>query len=355
MLNNPWWYSSGNIFYSSGYGLPNCTCYAYGRYAEIRGAFANLPTGDAGTWWDRASGFTKGQTPALGAIACYASLSGTGGPGHVSVVEEINGSQITTSNSGWGGPYFWTATVDAANGYTESWMSDAGRDYYLQGFIYNDSQIAAQWSAKNTGAYGRTTEEALGNAKMTYAVLSALGWTLNAVSGILGNMEYESGYNPWRWESDIVVAESDTQAWHDSSQHGYGLFQFTPASKYIQNTDATQFSEYSPNFSDNAGTPDDGTAQLKYIDGYADYHATQNYNIPYADYKTSNSSPEECASAWLYNYERPQNPSATEAGRRAAAAYWYNALSGYDPGPSPVFGFHKMPLYMYLKRRNNLL
>ena len=140
MMGNPWWYSAGNIFYAAGYGLPNCTCYAYGRYAEIRSAFANLPGGDAGDWYNAATSFNRGSAPQLGAVMCYTSPSGTF-PGHVSVVEEINiDGTLTTSNSGWGGPYFWTANVDPLNGYLEPWMRSGGRDYVFQGFIYNDAQ-----------------------------------------------------------------------------------------------------------------------------------------------------------------------------------------------------------------------
>ena len=141
-----WWYSNGNVYYRNGYGLNvnngNCTCYAYGRFAEIRNAFAELPIADAGYWYDNVVGFSKGNTPKLGAIACYKSASDPDNhPGHVSVVEEINGTTIKTSNSGWGGPFFWVATVDASNGYKESWMDLDGRDYYLQGFIYLDSYV----------------------------------------------------------------------------------------------------------------------------------------------------------------------------------------------------------------------
>ena len=45
---NPMWYSQ-NPFYQSGYGMPNCTCYAWGRYWEITGERPNLPTGNART------------------------------------------------------------------------------------------------------------------------------------------------------------------------------------------------------------------------------------------------------------------------------------------------------------------
>ena len=141
-----WWYSNGNVYYRNGYGLDvnngNCTCYAYGRFAEIRNAFAELPVANAGDWYNEVVGFQKGSTPQLGAIACYrSSTDPVNHVGHVSVVEEINGTTIKTSNSGWGGPFFWVATVDSANSYKESWMDDDGRNYYLQGFIYLDSYV----------------------------------------------------------------------------------------------------------------------------------------------------------------------------------------------------------------------
>lgn len=135
---NPWWYSSGNIFYAAGYGLPNCTCYAYGRYAEIRGAFAALPGGNGGEWYDAATNFERGSTPALGAVICYTSRSGEY-DGHVAVVEIIHeDGHLTTSNSAYGGTYFWVAEVYPENGYMETWMTTQ-RDYYCQGFIYNDA------------------------------------------------------------------------------------------------------------------------------------------------------------------------------------------------------------------------
>ena len=140
MAGNPWWYSSGNVYYAAGYGLPNCTCYAYGRYAEVRNAFAALPTGNGGDWYDAATGFQRGSEPQLGSVICYTSPSQQW-DGHVAIVEVINGDgTIVTSNSAYGGTYFWTATVDVNDGYLEAWMKPPSRDYVCQGFIYNDSQ-----------------------------------------------------------------------------------------------------------------------------------------------------------------------------------------------------------------------
>lgn len=129
-----YWYS-GNPFYQAGYGLPNCTCYAWGRFWEISDTSGNgsnkptLPTSDAGEWWSQVSGYETGQTPKLGAVACWSD--NTGGAGHVAVVEKIaSNGDITVSQSGWGGDYFWVNTKSAADGYNYN-------HYTFQGFIYN--------------------------------------------------------------------------------------------------------------------------------------------------------------------------------------------------------------------------
>lgn len=134
MLNNPWWYSNGNPFYASGYGLPNCTCYAYGRYAEIRNGFAALPISDGGQWWgDVSTAFQKGQVPQLGAVACWEDPNG--GAGHVAIVEELRANgDITTSNSAWQSTYFYLENLTASSNYQYS-------NYRFQGFIYMDIPI----------------------------------------------------------------------------------------------------------------------------------------------------------------------------------------------------------------------
>ena len=72
--NNFHWYSD-NPFYQSGYGMPNCTCYAWGRFWEIgdpnndkSNKPVELPTGDGEVWWERAvekGYYQTGQIPKL--------------------------------------------------------------------------------------------------------------------------------------------------------------------------------------------------------------------------------------------------------------------------------------------------
>lgn len=92
----------------------------------------NLPTGSGGQWWDMAlqSGFYQtGQTPQLGAVACF--LDNSGGDGHVAIVEEIKeNGDIVTSNSAWQSTFFWIMDLQKSNNYNFT-------GYTLQGFIYN--------------------------------------------------------------------------------------------------------------------------------------------------------------------------------------------------------------------------
>ena len=49
--SNGYYYGSKNIFYTSGYGMPNCTAYAYGRAYELLGTKPALSSGNAGKWY----------------------------------------------------------------------------------------------------------------------------------------------------------------------------------------------------------------------------------------------------------------------------------------------------------------
>ena len=110
--------------------------------------------------------------------------------------------------------------------------------------------------AKPSGGYATDSTEWTNNIIAVYSYLSPLGYTLEAVSGMIGNMYKESGVNPWRWEGNNV-----------NYNRGYGLMQFTPASGYIN---LTGIPSHAPNLSTSQQTtgasPDDGYAQLYVFD-----------------------------------------------------------------------------------------
>ena len=108
------YYYSLNPFYKSGYGMPNCTAYAYGRAYEILGSKPNLSTGNAGKWWwqNKTNGAYKyGNTPRLGAVACWDKYDQN--QGHVAVVEAVNGSSVTISESHYKSTFFDTRTINS--------------------------------------------------------------------------------------------------------------------------------------------------------------------------------------------------------------------------------------------------
>lgn len=132
MQGNPYWYDL-NPFWQAGFGLPNCTCYAWGRRFEITGEEPDTSLGNADTWFQYAvsHGQKTGQTPELGAmITFHYTGSAAGDGGHVGVVEVINDDgTIVTSNSAYGGTYFYTQTLSPPNYSWGDWV-------VLDGFIY---------------------------------------------------------------------------------------------------------------------------------------------------------------------------------------------------------------------------
>ena len=68
---NKYYYSDLNVFYKYGYGMPNCTAYAYGRAYEILKTEPKLSWGNAEQWYgyNKSNGYySYGKTPKLGAI-----------------------------------------------------------------------------------------------------------------------------------------------------------------------------------------------------------------------------------------------------------------------------------------------
>ena len=137
--SNKYYYSDANVFYEYGYGMPNCTCYAWGRAYELLNKKPKLCIYGAERWYDYnlSNGYySYGQEPKLGAIACWYY---TYGSGHVAVVEKIENGKITFSNSAWGGDEFYlsTAPVDDPSAGRSSWI--------FQGYIYiGDFESAVQ-------------------------------------------------------------------------------------------------------------------------------------------------------------------------------------------------------------------
>lgn len=111
--------------------------------ADINHDFSNRPnlsTGNAEDWFGYNDGYERGNIPALGAIACYADGQFSG-DGHVCVIEEIHEDYCVTSNSAYGGEYFYLVNIALDGTYPYG-------GYRFQGFIYNPYSGGGGWTYK---------------------------------------------------------------------------------------------------------------------------------------------------------------------------------------------------------------
>lgn len=165
-----------------------------------------------------------------------------------------------------------------------------------------------------TGNFYLTPDQMKVNAEFFWNLMQGYGWTLNAVSALLGNAEEESSVNPGIWQS---LREGNMNG-------GYGLLQWTPASKYIDwcnenGYDRTQM-EIVP-------------LRLEYErQNNLQYYPTDKYPLSFSEFMQSNDSPYTLALAWVANYERPANPDQPERGDKAEK--WHDYLSNITP-PDP--------------------
>lgn len=143
-------------------------------------------------------------------------------------------------------------------------------------------------------------------------------WTLNAICGMLGNMQTESKINPGLWES-----RKDWEATGEDpldNKHGYGLVQWTPWGKYT-------------NYAERHGLERVHIAsQLARIQAEVDnalqWIKTTKYPLTFEEFTHSTESPYYLACAFVRNYERPNITSETYKQRGTQAEYYWQLITG---------------------------
>lgn len=333
------YYYSNNVFYQSGYGMPNCTAYAWGRFWECQGengSYPKLSTRNAENWYGHADGYARGKTPKVGAVICWrkgVAGDSSDGAGHVGIVEAVNDDgTIVTSESAWNGYLFRTKTRSNDG----NW--GGGSAYTFQGFIYNPVDFDGTGGTDLTYVTGNrylSQAEMETNARYIWNYLGSRGWSMNAVAGMLGNMQTESTINPGIWQS---LNEGNTSG-------GIGLVQWTPATRHI-------------NWCNERGLdPTDMVSNLEHLiyevhDG-DDYYPTPTYRETFAEFMVSTKDPYYLGMAFLANYERPKVTNQPKRGTQAEA--WYEFLSGLpapvDPSRTKRRGLPLILMYIATKRK----
>lgn len=196
--NNKYYFSDINVFYKYGYPMPNCTAYAYGRAYEILNAEPKLSIYSAQYWYDdniEGKAYAYGQTPKLGAIACWKYNGG----GHVAVVEKIEDGIITFSNSGYGYKNFYitTASTTADNPGQSNWT--------FQGYIY----------IGDFGTSSDTTPPAVGDI---YKITSSDGVCLRDSATVSGKV---LDYIPYNAKITVTkIKQSNDYTWGYTTYNG---------------------------------------------------------------------------------------------------------------------------------------
>lgn len=159
-----------------------------------------------------------------------------------------------------------------------------------------------------------TAAEMQNNAKCVWGYLHAKGWSLQAVCGMLGNMESESTINPNRWEGDVPNAQP-------VESRGFGLIQWTPwtiMTEYLGNAKISDYGNLECEYLDFERRTNPGVC---WID--------QGYGLTYDQYAHSTMDAGDLALIYLANRERPADPYQPVRATQARA--WFTYLSGWDP------------------------
>ena len=201
------------------------------------------------------------------------------------------------------------------------------------------------WHAKPSGGYSYNSSEGLDNIYEMAATMPAA--TLEAKAAVIANSFHEGGLNPWRWQGDTF-----------GLSRGYGLFQFTPASGYIN----SGYPTIAPNLSTTEVTtgalPSDGEAQCEVMasnylgkwvsDCWRSYWSQTTYNSLYAyrgevlrEWGSGSSISmqqffqcqdlDAATFIFLACFEGPKVPNFDV--RKATAAKIYEILGGVIPDP----------------------
>lgn len=168
-----------------------------------------------------------------------------------------------------------------------------------------------------------TNDEMHLNAQYIYEVLKYIyKWSDSAICGMLGNIQSESSINPGRWQSDNV----------NNTGAGYGLTQWTPATKYIEWCKSEGRSDPSE--------MDNNIERIIYeLANNVQYIKTDGYPETFQEFSVSEKDPYYLACAFAWNYERSAvvlwgteaEKEALRQQRGGQANYWYEYLTGLTP------------------------
>jgi hypothetical protein len=152
------------------------------------------------------------------------------------------------------------------------------------------------------------------NAQYIMDFLYSKGWTKNAICGLLGNLQSESSINFGIWEG---LNEGNMSG-------GFGLTQWTPASKYFDWANANGYS----------GNHVDGELNrlLWEVANNQQWFGGVSSSMTFQQWTQSTDTPYNLAMDFIVTYEHPANPNQPIRGTQAEN--WFSLLTPNGTPPS---------------------
>ena len=161
-------------------------------------------------------------------------------------------------------------------------------------------------------------------------------WTVEAVSAVLGNMQHESYINPAQTQIGYPIG---------TLSGGYGLVQWTPASKFKNWAWANNHSIESGFWQIYA---------LNFSPWGTEWISTSAFPESYDDFKNSTQSVAYLTECFLKNYERASVSALAQ--RIAYAEAWYTYLTGHappvPPDPDPSGYKSRGKVWLFIRNKN---
>lgn len=197
--------------------------------------------------------------------------------------------------------------------------------------LYNDWYVSPTWSDVGP-SYGSFSNEQKHNVDKIYAIFHALGWTDNAIAGMLGNMQVESGLDPACSYPKIgnTMATIDNTHAENYPDNAYGLVQWKGRGSV--DPDNNQLVGYAIRYGYEWY---DGDIQMNRLTWEyqtpAKFHnqTVDGVYYTFSSYASSTSSPSILAKAWMVCYE---GTYSVLSNRQSNAEYW---LTYIHSGPTP--------------------
>lgn len=158
------------------------------------------------------------------------------------------------------------------------------------------------------------------NVDIIYAYFNALGWEINPIAAMLGNMHVESQLNPAQWEHGYPI--------YNPGNTGFGLSQWTPWTKIRDAIGSDWETNYNGQLDriNYEAQPENQGVQWIPVSAYSNYTFQQ-----FAHDTTHNL--EWLVGCYEYSYERG-TPAIQQ--RLGYAQAWLTYMQTHPPGPGPT-------------------